>query len=264
MLCELLDVWRSAYYRYLKRKQADPDGVIKQRIKAIYLQRERTYGYRRIQGELERQYNEKVNHKKVLRLMQEMGIRSIIRVKRPYFNNYQTAQSDGRVSPNLLDREFTATKPNLKWVTDITQYRVGEQRLYLSAIKDLCGNDIVAFHISTRNDNELVLNTFAKAFKQHKDASGKIADLIVHSDQGSQYTSHEYHDLLPKVGAQISMSRRGNCIDNAAMESFFSHLKTEALYPYDISSISEAQQRIEELIRFYNNERIQIKTTDAN
>ncbi|WP_425464336.1 IS3 family transposase [Paenibacillus anaericanus] len=141
----------------------------------------------------------------------------------------------------------------------MTQYRVGEQRLYLSAIKDLCGNVIVAFHTNTRNDNELVLNTFAKAFKQHKDASGKIADLIVHSDQGSQYTSHEYHDLLPKVGARISMSRRGNCIDNAAMESFFSHLKTEALYPYDISSISEAQQRIEEFIRFYNNERIQIK-----
>lgn len=170
LLCELLDVWRSAYYRYLKRKLLDPDGEIKQRIKAIYLQRERKYGYWRIQGELERQYDDTVNHKKVLRLMQEMGIRSIIRAKRPYFNNYQAAKSDGRVSPNLLNREFTATKPNLKWVTDITQYRVGEQCLYLSTIKDLCGNDIVAFHISTRNDNELVLNTFAKAFKEHKNA----------------------------------------------------------------------------------------------
>lgn len=259
LLCELLDVWRSAYYRYLKRKMDDPDGEIKKWIKDIYLQRDRKYGYRRIQGELERQYGDTVNHKKVLRLMQEMGIRSIIRAKRPYFNTYQAAQSDGRIAPNLLNREFTATKPNQKWVTDITQYRVGDQRLYLSAIMDLCGKDIVAFHMSTRNDNELVLDTFSKAFEEHKDATGKIADLIVHSDQGSQYTSHVYHDLLPTVGVQISMSRRGNCIDNAAMESFFSHLKTEALYPYDISSISEAQQRIEEFIQFYNNERIQIK-----
>ncbi|WP_161782209.1 DDE-type integrase/transposase/recombinase [Paenibacillus ehimensis] len=92
---------------------------------------------------------------------------------------------------------------------------------------------IVAFHISERNDNELVLRTFDKAFKQHKDVSG----LIVHSDQGFQYTSHAYHDMLPTVGAQISMSCRGNCLDNAAMESFFSHLKAEALYPYDIRSI---------------------------
>ncbi|MFE5321846.1 IS3 family transposase [Paenibacillus sp. NPDC056579] len=132
---------------------------------------------------------------------------------------------------------------------------MGDQRLYLSAIKDLCGNDIVAFHISHSNDNELVLKTFEKAFKQHKDVTG----VIVHSDQGFQYTSHAYHDMLPTVGAQISMSRRGNCLDNAAMESFFSYLKAEALYPYDIRSIEEAQQRIEAFIQFYNEERIQLK-----
>ncbi|MFB6367301.1 IS3 family transposase [Paenibacillus elgii] len=160
------------------------------------------------------QYGVTVNHKKVLRLMQEIGIRSIIRVKRPFFHTYQIAKSDGRVADNLLERNFTADKPNQKWVTDVTQFRVGEQRLYLSTIKDLYGKDIAAFHISERNDNELVLRTFEKAFKQHKDVSG----LIVHSDQGFQYTSHAYHDMLPTVGAQISMSRRGNCLDNAAME----------------------------------------------
>jgi putative transposase len=109
--------------------------------------------------------------------------------------------------------------------------------------------------MSQHNDNELVLKTFANAFEQHKDVTG----LIVHSDQGYQYTSHAYYDMLPTVGAQISMSRHGNCLDNAAMESFFSHLKAEALHPYDIRSIGEAQQRIEEFIRFYNEERIQIK-----
>lgn len=253
-LCKLLGVWRSAYYRYLERKKLNVDGEIKQQIEAIYIQRDRTFGYRRIQGELMRQYGSLVNHKKVLRLMQEMGIRSIIRAKRPYFNTYQAMQSDGRVAPNLLNREFTAAKPNQKWVTDVTQFRVGDERLYLSTIKDLCGKDIVAFHISQRNDNELVLNTFSKAFEKHKDVTG----LIVHSDQGFQYTSHAYHDMLSTVDAQISMSRRGNCLDNAAMESFFSHLKAEALYPYDIRSIDEAQRRMEEFIRFYNEERIQL------
>ncbi|MBJ6361066.1 transposase [Paenibacillus sp. GCM10012307] len=97
-------------------------------------------------------------------------------------------------------------------------------------------------HISRNNDNPLVLETFRKAFEKHKDVTG----LIVHSDQGSQYTSHAYHDMLPQVGAQISMSRRGNCYDNASIESFFSHLKVEALYPYDRRSIDEAQRRIVE------------------
>jgi len=254
-LCKILGVWRSAYYRYLRRKGQDPDSQVTEHIQAIYTQRERKYGYRRIAGELKRQYNLTVNHKKVQRIMQELGIRSIIRAKRPYFSAYQAMKTDGRVAQNLLNRDFTATKPNEKWVTDVTQYRVEDQRLYLSVIKDLYGNDIVAFHISSRNDNELVLETFKKAFKQHKDVTG----LIVHSDQGIQYTSHAYHDMLPTVGAKISMSRRGNCLDNAAMESFFSHLKAEALYPYNIRSIEEAQQRIEDFIRFYNEERIQLK-----
>ncbi|MDR6885510.1 IS3 family transposase, partial [Bacillus sp. 3255] len=247
-LCKILGVWRSSYYRYLNRKEQDPDREVKKLIQAVYDLRRGTYGYRRIAAELKRQHDQTVNHKKVLRIMQELGIRSIIRAKRPYFSAYQVMKSDGRVAPNLLNRDFTAAKPNNKWVTDVTQYRVGDQRLYLSAIKDLYGNDIVAFHISHRNDNELVIKTFEKAFKQHKDVTG----LIVHSDQGFQYTSHAYHDMLPTVGAQISMSRRGNCLDNAAMESFFSHLKAEALYPYDIRSIEEAQQRIEAFIQFYN------------
>jgi len=258
-LCSLLGVSRSGYYRYLGRLDNDKDYETKERIKAIYKQRNGTYGYRRIEDELERQYEEKVNHKKVLRLMQELGLKAVIRRKRNYRNAYQAAESDGRVADNLLKRDFAADKPNQKWVTDVTQYRVGDERLYLSAIKDLCSAEIVAYHISKRNDNELVLETFKDAFETQKDATGQIAGLIVHSDQGFQYTSHAYHNMLPTVGAQISMSRRGNCLDNAAMESFFSHLKAEALYPYDIRSLDEAQRRIEEFIHFYNHERIQRK-----
>ncbi|GAA0398359.1 IS3 family transposase [Paenibacillus motobuensis] len=251
-LCEYLQLSRSGYYQYLKRQSEDPDKELKERIQAIYVKRQMKYGYRRIQGELERE-GWKVNHKKILRLMQVMGIRSIIRRKRK-----SKPQGDGlvpRIAENLLQRNFTAEVPDRKWVTDITQYAVGDTSLYLSAIKDLCTKEIVAYQMSFRNDTKLVLETFKQAFIKKEDMTG----LIVHSDQGCQYTSHAYHDMLPQVGAQISMSRRGNCFDNAAMESFFSHLKTEALYPYDIRNIDEAQRRIVEFIRFYNEERIQLK-----
>jgi putative transposase len=251
-LCSFLEVSRSGYYRDLKRQEQDPDQELKRCILAIYHKREKKFGYRRIQGELKRQ-GWKVNHKKVLRLMQTMGLRSIIRRKRK-----SQPQGDGlppRVAENLLQQKFTAVAPNQIWVTDITQYAAGDQWLYLSAIKDLCTKEIVAYQMSLRNDTTLVLETFKQAFKDKEDVTG----LIVHSDQGCQYTSHAYNDMLPQVGAQISMSRRGNCYDNAAMESFFSHLKTEALYPYHIPDVAEAQRRIEEFIRFYNEERIQLK-----
>jgi len=258
-LCSMLNVSRSSYYAYLRRKDVDPDADLKEKILAIYDQRKKTVGYRRIQDELYRQYGLCVNHKKVLRLMQELGIKAIIRRKYIHRTSYEAAVSDGRIAENLLQRDFKADGPNQKWVTDVTQYRVFDDRIYLSAIKDLWNGEIIAYHISTRNDNPLVLETFKKAFETHKDVNGKIPGLIVHSDQGSQYTSHAYHDMLPEVGARISMSRRGNCYDNASMESFFSHLKVEALYPYNIRSIEEAQRRIEEFIRFYNEERAQRK-----
>jgi len=142
--------------------------------------------------------------------LQELEIKAIIRRKYVHRTTREAAKSDGRIAENLLQRDFNATKPNQKWVTDVTQYRVLDDRIYLSAIKDLWNGEIVAYHISNRNDNPLVLETFEKAFETHKDVTG----LIVHSDQGSQYTSHAYHDMLSKVGAQISMSRRGNCYDN--------------------------------------------------
>lgn len=250
-----MGISRSGYYAYLKRKNKHIDEDLKLKIRIIYEQRNKTVGYRRIQDELYRQYRLVVNHKKVLRLMQELGIQAIIRRKYVHRTSHEAAVSDGRIAENLLNRDFKADKPNLKWATDVTQYRVFDDKIYLSAIKDLWNNEIVGYHISRNNDNPLVLETFRKAFEKHKDVTG----LIVHSDQGSQYTSHAYHDMLPQVGAQISMSRRGNCYDNASIESFFSHLKVEALYPYDIRSTDEAQRRIEEFIRFYNEDRAQRK-----
>ncbi|USB32392.1 IS3 family transposase [Paenibacillus sp. YPG26] len=251
-LCQLFGVSKSGYYAYLKRKGNDRDAEAKQQIRKVYKRYEGKYGYRQLQLFLWKDDGIWMNHKKVLRLMQKLGIQASIRRKRRVSPAYQTGE---RVAENLLKRDFTAEKPNQKWVTDVTQYRVGERWLYLSAIKDLFNNEIVAYQLSERNDNELVLQTFAKAFAKQKDVTG----LVVHSDQGFQYTSHAYHDMLPKVGAQISMSRRGNCLDNASMESFFSHLKTEGLYPYDIRKMAEAQRRIEKYIRFYNRRRPQRK-----
>ncbi|KQL43624.1 transposase [Brevibacillus choshinensis] len=251
-LCKLFGVSRSGFYAYRKRSSQDKDLVIKEFIQKIYSKYDGKYGYRQTQLFLLQDYKIWVNHKKVLRLMQEMGLRS--RVRRKHRCNY--ASSIGtRVVENLLQRKFHANLPNQKWVTDVTQYRIGDTWLYLSAVKDLFNNEIVAYHLAQRNDNDLVLQTFKKAFQNKEDMSG----LIVHSDQGFQYTSYAYHDMLPKVGAQISMSRRGNCYDNASMESFFSHLKTEALYPYDIRTVDEAQRRIEEYIHFYNSTRPQRK-----
>lgn len=231
----------------------DKDKASKRLVRATFERYNGVYGYRQVQLFLHQDHGVWMNHKKVLRLMQAMGLRS--RIRRKYRHYSRTWNTGDRAVRNILDRQFQADAPNRKWVTDITQYRVGETWLYLSAIKDLCQNEIVAYHISERNNTELVLQTFSKAFEKEKDVTG----LIVHSDQGTQYTSYKYHDMLPQVGAQISMSRRGNCYDNASMESFFSHLKTEGLYPYDIRSIGEAQRRIEDYIHFYNNYRPQKK-----
>ncbi|MGG3281424.1 IS3 family transposase [Paenibacillus solani] len=251
-LCQLFGVSRSGYYAYVKRKGNDRDAEAKRLIRRAYKRYDGKYGYRQLQLFLWQDDGVWMNHKKVLRLMQKLGLQASIRRKRRFNMTYQAAE---RVAENLLNRNFTAEKPNQKWVTDVTQYRVGERWLYLSAVKDLFNNEIVAYQLSQRNDNELVLRTFAKAFAKQKDVTG----LIVHSDQGFQYTSYAYHDMLPKVGAQISMSRRGNCLDNASMESFFSHLKTEGLYPYDIRNLTEAQRRIEKYRRFYNRRRPQRK-----
>ncbi len=162
---------------FLKRKAFDR-GEDRELLKKVYENYNGVYGYRQIQLFLLQDHGVWMNHKKVLRLMQVLGIRS--RIRRKHRCNY--ASSDGgRVAKNLLKRDFKADAPNQKWVTDVTQYRVGESWLYLSAVKDLFNNEIVAYHMSQRNDNPLVLQTFENAFHKTKDVTG----LIVHSDRDS-------------------------------------------------------------------------------
>ena len=158
---------------------------------------------------------------------------------------------------NLLDRNFVADKPNAKWVTDISYIHTGQGVLYLSMIRDLYDNSIVSYKTGTEQTVNLVLRTIRAAMEKEAVA----AELQLHSDQGIQYTSRAYFNLTKEYGITPSMSRRGNCYDNAMAENFFSILKTECIYRRKLASFEEARQLIDEYIDFYNNERIQIKTS---
>jgi len=170
-----------------------------------------------------------VNHKKVYRLMKELNIQSVIRKKRKRHGNTPSV-----VFPNRLKRKFKACGPNQKMVTDITYVSDGTRFYYLSVIQDLFNNEIVAWKISKRNDLQLVLDTVSQ-WTNKKD----VAEAVLHSDQGYQYTSYAYNKRLEAYGIKGSHSRKGNCLDNACVESFFSHLKTEKLYLYQCKSESE-------------------------
>lgn len=158
---------------------------------------------------------------------------------------------------NLLNRQFQADKPNSKWVTDISYIHTEQGVLYLSMILDLYDNSIVAYKTGTEQTVNLVLDTIRSAMKNEKK---KIAaELHLHSDQGFQYTSHAYFKLTQSYGITPSMSRRGNCYDNAMAENFFSILKTECIYRHKPKTFSEANDMIDRYIYFYNHERIQTK-----
>ena len=161
---------------------------------------------------------------------------------------------------NLLNREFQADRPNRKWVTDISYIHTGQGVLYLSMIRDLYDNSIVAYKMAARQTVNLVLDTIRLAQRKEKVAAGRLQ---LHSDQGFQYTSQAYFDLTKEYGITPSMSRRGNCYDNATAENFFSILKTECIYRQKIQSFQQARELIDEFIHFYNYERIQLKTGET-
>ena len=160
---------------------------------------------------------------------------------------------------NLLNRQFNADKPNQKWVTDISYIHTGQGMLYLSVIRDLYDNSIVAYKTGTSQSVNLVLDTIRMAMAKENIA----AELQLHSDQGSQYTSQAYFELTKEYGITPSMSRRGNCYDNAMAENFFSILKTECLYRHQPKTFEQANYLIDNYIYFYNHQRIQLKTGEA-
>jgi len=214
----------------------------------------KSYGYRRITIHLQRKDGLQINHKAVLRLMNKLGIRSQAR-KLKMYKKLEEIGTYHRY-PNVLNRDFIATKPNQKWVTDITYIRTLQGWAYLSTIKDLYDGFIVAHAFDLSNSIALVTQTLKRAQQKEKVTDG----LVLHSDQGTQYTSQPYHVLTNEYNITPSMSRRGNCWDNAPMENFFGHLKEEYLRQFKQTTFKETEQLIDEYIYFYNYERIQLKT----
>lgn len=254
-MCRFFEISRSGYYDYIKR-MAQPafDRALADRIAECQDRVRRTYGYRRVHIWLMKQGIHR-NPKTVLRVMQKYGLLSEIRRRRKY---RQMGELLHRY-PNLLNRQFTAQRPNQKWVTDISYIHTAQGVLYLSMIRDLYDNSIVAYKTGTEQTVRLVLDTIKAAKRKEK----VTAELQLHSDQGFQYTSSAYFNLTQSYGMTPSMSRRGNCYDNAMAENFFSILKTECIYRAKPATFAEARQLIDDYIWFYNNERIQIKTGEA-
>ena len=253
-LAVLLDVAglsRATYYYHLKRQETqDKYRDIKEQIILINTENKGRYGYRRITLVL-RNRGHVVNHKTVQKLMKELGIVCQVRMKK-----YRSYKGEiGKVAPNLLERDFKAEKPNLKWVTDVTEFNLFGQKLYLSPILDLCSGDIVSYTISYKPVLSMVTSMLDKAFVFIRDDIG----LILHSDQGWQYQHKTFQLMLKKKGIRQSMSRKGNCLDNAVMENFFGLLKSELLYLQNFESMKHFITELIEYLDYYNNRRIKGK-----
>lgn len=253
-LLKVAKLARSTFYYYLnKLNQKDKYKEIKEEIYSIFHKHKGRYGYRRITLEL-RNNGILINHKTVLRLMNEIGLKSIQRQKRKY-SSYQGTV--GKVAKNLLKRDFKATKPNQKWATDVTEFKVNNEKLYLSPIIDLYNGEIISYNLSRRPVFNQVVDMLEKAFKKIPDNTG----LILHSDQGWQYQMKVYQHMLKEKGIKQSMSRKGNCLDNSCAENFFGILKSELYYvkEKEYKNIKELEKDIEEYIEYYNNVRIKSK-----
>lgn len=250
-MCRFFQVSGSGYYDYVSRMDIpDKDLPLAEKIEECQESCGKTYGYRRVHIWLERQGIHH-NPKTILRVMQKYNLLSVVRRKKyrnygEYLHRY----------PNLLNRNFKAERPNQKWVTDISYIKTGQGTLYLSIIRDLYDNSIVAHKTGTEQNINLVLSTIRAAKKKEK----VTAELQLHSDQGFQYTSHAYFKLTQSYDITPSMSRSGNPYDNALAENFFSILKTECIYRAKLKTYEDARLLIDEYISFYNNERIQLKT----
>ena len=254
VMCRFFQVSRSGYYDFVHRLgRQEKDAALAEIIAEQRERSFRTYGYRRMWLVLKQRGIHR-NPKTILRIMEKYGLLSEIRRRR----KWQHMEQQVHKYKNLLNREFHADRPNCKWVTDISYIHTKQGVLYLSMIRDLYDSSIVAYKTGTEQTVNLVLDTIRLAMRKEKKRAA--AELPLHSDQGLQYTSQAYFDLTKSYGITPSMSRRGNCYDNAMAENFFSILKTECIYRHKPSSFCQANEMIDRYINFYNHERIQLKT----
>ena len=244
---------RATFYYHAKRL-SEPDGYddVRAAIRKIYNQHKGRYGYRRITSQL-RSDGIIVNHKKVQKLMVEMGLRG--KRKKVKYKSYKG--EIGKIAPNVINRDFVATAPNQKWTTDVTEVRIKDKKIYLSPILDMFNGEIVSYTISYHPDLKMAMSMLDKAFRKTDIPYG----LVLHSDQGWLYQSMRYQKTLKDRNIVQSMSRKGNCLDNAMMENFFGLMKSELLYLQEWDSVEQFAEELVKYIRYYNNERIKLRLT---
>lgn len=251
LLLEIAQLPRATFYYHAKKlHKPDKYADVKTAIAAIYHENRGRYGYRRITLAL-RNRGIFLNHKTVQRLMKELGL--VCRVRTKKYRSYKGEV--GKIAPNLLNRDFHAEKPNQKWVTDVTEFSLFGQKLYLSPVLDLHNGYLVSYTISERPVLSMVTTMLDKAFGKIPDTTG----LILHSDQGWQYQHKQYQQMLQAKGVRQSMSRKGNCLDNAVMENFFGLLKSELLYLQNFESMELFKLELDAYLDYYNNQRIKAK-----
>lgn len=242
---------RSVFYYHRKRFNADDKYKNeKEEIKRIYHLHKGRYGYRRITAEM-RNLGYKINHKTIQKLMGLLDLKCKVRKVR--YCSYKGEV--GKIATNVLERDFNADLPNQKWTTDVTQIRIKDEKIYFSPILDMFNGEIVAYSISNSPNMQMINEMLGKAFDKVKDTKG----LIFHSDQGWQYQHYGYRTCLEMHGIIQSMSRKGNCLDNAMAENFFAIMKTELLYNENFQSANEFIIALEEYIDYYNNIRIKLR-----
>ena len=254
ILLKITDIKRSTYYFHLKKKDIDlKNEDIINKIKEIFYENKRRYGYRRITLELRRQ-GFIVNHKKVLRLMRKLNLQSILYKRNKKYSSYRGII--GKI-PDNIERNFDAERPNEKWFTDITEFKLKGKKLYLSVILDAYGRYVISYNISSHPNFYQIKDMLEKAFKNNP----KIVNLILHSDAGWQYQKNFYIKKLEEKKIIQSMSRIGNVLDNGLIENFFSIMKSEMFYGQEnnYKNIKELKAAIDEYIDYYNNRRIKLK-----
>lgn len=251
-MCKMMGVSKSGYYKWLSYKPTDQhleNEKLARIIKKLFMESNCTLGYREMTRKINKEYSSNYNEKRIRRLMRKQHLITFVRRA----SAYCTKTSYVNIEENILNRDFTATKPDEKWVTDVTHLRYGNnKKAYLSAIKDLYDGSIVAYKVSTRNDTQLVIDTLHEA-----KARNMKAEPILHSDRGSQYTSKEYQLLTTKYFFTRSMSRSGNCLDNASIESFFGTFKVEAYHLQSYPDFNSLCNLVDDYIYHYNNRRYQ-------
>lgn len=258
-MCQVLAVSKSGYYRW-KSRQTDPEEAsLKDLIKAIYAEHRGRYGYRRIYKEIKRR-GLKVNHKRVSRLMRSIGLKGI---QKKAYKKTTDSNHKNTVSENLLEQNFNTEDINLVWLSDITGIKTFEGWLYLAVVMDLYSRRILGWELSESLEKEVVIAALRKALRTYS----PNGHLIFHSDRGVQFTSYEFREMLERFGIKQSMSGKGNCYDNAPMESLFHSLKTELLLANCIETKYATRAEIFEYLEVYYNKKrlhssLQYRTPD--